>query len=168
MVPRKIFFDLDDVLADFDRGVRELARFHFVDQNNRTDEEDKKMWEAVRNVAHFYLKLKPKPGAKEFFDKLRARYGDKVEILSGIPKPHRHILHATEDKKFWSQAWLDPEVKVNIVYKEGKVDHCHGPEDILIDDLESNIRRWREKGGTGILFTDFESAEKQLKDLDIL
>ncbi|MBR2748631.1 MAG: hypothetical protein IKD97_01940, partial [Firmicutes bacterium] len=59
-------------------------------------------------------------------------------------------------------AWLHPDVKVNIVFKEGKVDYCLGPEYVLIDDLELNIRRWREKGGTGIHFTDIASAEKQL------
>ena len=168
MVPRKIYFDLDDVLADFDGGVRELANFRFADRKHRTKEEDDNMWEAVRKVGHFYLKLRPMPGAREFFRELRKKYGDRVEILSGIPKPHRHIGYATEDKKFWSHAWLDPEVKVNIVYKEGKADFCHGPEDVLIDDLEQNIRRWEEKGGTGILFTDIESAEKQLRELEIL
>ena len=42
------------------------------------------------------------------------------------------------------------------------MDYCFGPEYVLIDDLELNIRRWRQKGGTGIHFTDIASAEKQL------
>ena len=162
MEPLKIFFDLDDVLADFDKGVRELAGFHFADRTHRTKEEDDMMWEAVRRVDHFYLKLDLMPGTKEFFDRVWNRYDGRVEILSGIPKPHRHIQWATEDKIFWSHAWLHPDVKVNIVFKEGKVDYCFGPEYVLIDDLELNIRRWRQKGGTGIHFTDIESAEKQL------
>ena len=100
MEPLKIFFDLDDVLADFDKGVRELAGFHFADRTHRTKEADDMMWEAVRRVDHFYLKLDLMPGAKEFFDRVWNKYDGRVEILSGIPKPHRHIQWATEDKIF--------------------------------------------------------------------
>ncbi len=165
MEPKKIYFDLDNVLADFDEGVRELAGFRFRDRNHRTREEDDQMWDAVRKVDHFYLKLGFIPGAKDFFGEVRGRFGDRVEILSGLPKPHRRIEYAAEDKIFWSHAWLDPEIKVNLVYKEGKADFCLGPEYILIDDLELNIIRWRDKGGTGILFTDTLSAAEQLNEI---
>ena len=41
----KIYFDMDGVLADFDRGIEELCGIKKVDQENTNEEKD------VRNVA---------------------------------------------------------------------------------------------------------------------
>ena len=38
----------------------------------------------------------PRPGAKELFDSLREKYGDKCEILTGIPRKERGIVTAEE------------------------------------------------------------------------
>ena len=94
----KIYFDLDGVLADFDRGVMELAGF---DRNGATANsgiKDDDMWQAIAKVPNFYDKLELIPGAKELFDAVYQKYGDKVEILTGIPKPKRNITTAAEDK----------------------------------------------------------------------
>lgn len=44
-------------------------------------------------------RLKPMSGAIDMYKKLSARYD--CEILSAIPKPHRGIENAGEDKKNW-------------------------------------------------------------------
>jgi len=51
---QKIYFDLDGVLADFDRGVRELCGMEPVDQNNKNKGDDDRLFEAIRAVEHFY------------------------------------------------------------------------------------------------------------------
>ena len=92
MTVEKIYFDMDGVLADFDRGVRELCGMEALDQGTRSPAQDDIMWEAIRKIDHFYDKLELMPGAKEMFDTLREKYGDKVEILTGIPREERGII----------------------------------------------------------------------------
>ena len=127
---RKIYFDLDGVMADFDRGVYELCGMDAF--SHEDDKSDDIMWLRIKEVGHFYDKLELMPGAKELFDDLYAKYGDKCEILSGIPKPRRGITTAGEDKISWVRRMLSKNVKVNIVYKEDKPDYCTGEDCILI------------------------------------
>ena len=164
----RVYFDLDGVMADFDRGVRELCGAEPVDQSCATKEQETALWDAVRKVDHFYDKLELLPGAKEMFDTVYEMYGDRVEILSGIPKPHRKIAFAGEDKTAWVHRVLNPDIKVNIVFKEEKLQKSHGPEDILIDDLARNINDWNEKGGNGILHRSVEGTMARLKELGVL
>ena len=148
----KVYFDLDGVLANFDRGVEELAGFHRggVDANSGVPDDD--MWEAIAKVPHFYDKLELMPGAKEFFDSVYRMFGDKVEILTGVPKPKRNIPTAAEDKANWVHRMLAPDIKVNTVLREEKKNFCTGLDCVLIDDLKKNIDEWEAYGGTGILY----------------
>lgn len=137
---KKIFFDMDGVLADFDRGVRELCGIEPpVQRQERYPGEGDYLWAKVREVEHFYDKLELMSGAKEMFDSLYAEYGDRCEILTGIPKPRRGILSSGEDKTKWVRRLLSEDIKVNIVYREQKGEYCTGEDCILIDDYEKNI-----------------------------
>jgi len=49
-----VFFDMDGVLADFDKGIRELCNISPHKQDEADPEADKKMWDAVKGVEHFY------------------------------------------------------------------------------------------------------------------
>ena len=159
----KIYFDMDGVLADFDGGVARLCGLRPLMQGeHRSKEEDDLMWERIREVPHFYDRLEPMPGAVELFRQLYERYGDKCEILTGIPKPKRGIITAGEDKTAWAHRLLTPEMKVNIVYREEKKDFCTGKDTILIDDLKSNIDDWESFGGTGILHVSADETRSQL------
>ena len=150
---KKIYFDMDGVLADFDGGVTKLCGLRPIKQGeHRSKEEDDLMWGKIREVDHFYDKLEPMPGAVELFHEIYEKFGDKCEILTGIQKPKRGILTAGEDKISWAHRILTPELIVNIVYREEKKNYCTGEDCILIDDLESNIEDWKNHGGTGILY----------------
>ncbi len=168
MEVEKIYFDMDGVLADFDRGVRELCHREPLNQMTSTPEEDLKLWDAIRPIEHFYDLLEILPGSDLMLRSLLKKYGDRCEILTGIPKPHKNIKNAGEDKKKWMARNFGPEIKVNVVFKEQKKERCNGAGCILIDDYPKNIEAWRELGGTGILFTDAESAIQELKELGIL
>lgn len=163
----KIYFDMDGVLADFDRGIRELCHMDSLNQAHKSKEADDAMWEAVKNVAHFYDKLEPIPGALHMFQTLHDKYGDKCEILSGIPKPHRGILTSGEDKTVWTHRLLGEDVVVNIVFREEKKNYVKGLGYILIDDLEKNIKEWNEAGGTGIHFTSTDAVLWEIEELEI-
>ena len=166
---KKIYFDLDGVMADFERGVFELCGLDpFSHEDDHVAGFDDNMWEKIKAIGHFYDKLELMPGAKELFDDLYAKYGDKCEILSGIPKPKRGITTAGEDKRNWVRRMLSKDVRVNIVYKEDKPDYCTGRDCILIDDLPANIIAWEKMGGTGIINTGAEDTREALQEMGIL
>lgn len=152
MIIKKIYFDMDGVLADFNRGIIELCKMEPLDQAHKNPGADDKLWEGVRSVGHFYDKLEPMAGAIEMFNSLYEKYGDACKILSAIPKPKRGIVTAKDDKIQWAHRLLSESLKVNIVYREEKKDFCKGKDCILIDDLEKNIKEWENNGGTGIVF----------------
>ena len=157
----KIYFDMDGVLADFDRGIRELCHMDPLNQASKSKVADDAMWEAVKNTDHFYNKLELIPGAHYMFQTLHDKFGDRCEILSGIPKPYRGILTSGEDKTVWAHRLLGEDVVVNIVFREEKKNYVKGPGYILIDDLEKNIKEWNEAGGTGIHFTNADEVLKK-------
>ncbi len=53
----KIYFDMDGVLADFDRGVTELCNFPYIPQDKKTPEQDDEMWAAIRKSSIFITSL---------------------------------------------------------------------------------------------------------------
>lgn len=51
---KKIYFDMDGVLADFERGINEICGMKMPVQGRSTREEDDRMWQAVKEADHFY------------------------------------------------------------------------------------------------------------------
>ena len=169
MIPKKIFFDMDGVLADFDRGVVELCNMQPIPQGKEWKPGmDEPMWAKVREIDHYYDKLEIMPGAKEMFDTIYEKYADKCEILTGIPKPKRGILTAGEDKINWIRRLFSGDIVINIVYREQKPDYCSGKDCILIDDLEVNIEEWEKMGGTGIVHRSAEETLRVLKGMGVI
>lgn len=165
---RKIYFDMDGVLADFDKGLLEFCHLSPISQSEKTESQDTEMWNAIRQVEHFYDKLKPMPGAMEMFRVIYEKYGNRCEILTGIPKKKRGIVTAGEDKIAWAHRILTPDIVVNIVYAEDKKNFCTGSDCVLIDDMSKNINAWINSGGTGILFESFELTMKLLREKGIV
>ena len=123
----KIYFDMDGVLVDFNRGVKELCTLSPLKQGEKNSaERDDRMWEKIREVDHFYDRLEPMEGALEMFRIIYQKYGDRCEILTGIPKSKRGIWGAGEDKTLWVHRLLSEKVTVNIVYREEKKNFCTG------------------------------------------
>ena len=169
MEVKKIYFDMDGVLADFEKGIRELCHMEPQSQNGKRSKKlDDLMWETIREVDHFYDRLDLLPGAKELFDTVYGKYGDRCEILTGIPREERGIVTAKDDKISWTRRLLSETVKVQTVCRKHKINFCTGPETILIDDREKTITEWQEKGGTAILHTTPEETTRELKQLGIL
>lgn len=164
----KIYFDMDGVLADFEEGVRVLCGMEPLNQADYNPELEKIMWERIKDAEHFYDRLQMMPGARELFRRVYEKYGDRCEILTGIPKEKRGILTAAEDKTNWMRRVLSKDIKMNTVLRKEKVNFCTGPEDILIDDFAKTINEWTSKGGTGILYRNAEETIKKLEEAGIL
>ncbi len=170
MEVEKIYFDMDGVLADFERGVKEICGITPPSQNGGEHEPgyDDEMWDAIKKTPHFYDYLELMPGAKDMFDAVYSKYGNKCEILTGIPKPRRGIVNAAEDKKTWVKRLLSEDIIVNVVFREEKPQFCHGKGCILIDDMEKNIREWTDMGGTGIVNVSADKTMGRFKELGII
>lgn len=164
----KIYFDLDGVLADFDRGLTELCGMGHVDQNMKNDAVDEEMFSGMRRVGNFYYQLKPIEEGVALFRKVREKYGDRCEILSGIPRPERGVVTAKDDKFAWVKRELGEDVAANIVLRREKILYCTGKNDFLVDDFVKNIGEWENAGGTGVFCPDAGTAEKTLIELGIL
>ena len=165
-----IYLDMDGVLANFERGVKELCGIEPLSQNGKRQDLqlDALMWERIRETEHFYDRLELMPGAKELFDRIYEKYGDQCEILTGIPREENGIVTAEQDKRNWTCRMLSDTVKVHAVCRKQKQNYCRGPEDILIDDREKTIREWNGAGGTGILHVSAEDTFRQLKNMNLL
>ncbi len=164
----RIYFDMDGVLANFAKGIRDFGGFDPAVQGESNEKLDDLIWDIVRRTEHFYDRLEPIPGSFELFRSLYDKYGDDCQILSAVPKPKRNIPETGDDKRRWVARLLSPEIQVNIVLRKEKPDYCTGKNSILIDDYDKNIKEWEEMGGTGILFTSAEETEKKLKELHVL
>lgn len=157
-----IYLDMDGVLANFDKGIREMCGMEPMGQDSKDDDI---MWARAKEAGHFYDKLEPLPGAIEMYNVLTKIPGVRVEILTGIPKSRRGLDTAGEDKTNWAHRYLSPYLKVNIVYTEEKPKFVTGKDCVLIDDLKKNIDNWEAMGGTGILHTSANETLNILKKL---
>lgn len=156
----KIYFDLDGTLADFDKYLYDHCGIDPLPQEKR-EREGIDVWDEVRSIPHFFYRLEVMKGMKELFDELYDKYGDKVEILTGVPKPSRNLPTVKEDKINWVRKNLSDKIKVNTVRRKEKKEFCKGKGCILIDDYNENINDWKSKGGTAILYeTPFKTRMK--------
>lgn len=163
-----IYFDMDGVLVDFNRGQEEILKIDIVHQDHKKPGDDDLLFSKMREYDHYYLMLKPIEGSLSLFNKVYEKYGGKCRILTGVPKANRGIINASSDKKAWVEKYLSKEIIVNTVLRKEKVQFVKGRGSILIDDFSKNIKEWREAGGTGIRFISAKETEEELIKLGIL
>ena len=163
-----IYFDMDGVLVDFNRGQEEILKIDVVHQEHKKPGDDDLLFSKMREYDHYYYMLKPIEGSLSLFNKVYEKYGDKCRILTGVPKANRGIINASSDKKAWVEKYLSKDIVVNTVLRKEKIEYVKNKGSILIDDFSKNIKEWRERGGTGILFVSPEDTEKELRKMGIL
>lgn len=155
---RKIFIDMDGVLADFDAWKRTV-------QAERPEvNDDETLWEVVKDYDHFYLHLPVCPDAPALMQYLRS-LDTPLCILTALPR-RRVIPNSAEDKEAWIRKHIDPSIEFRIgPYAVDKQNHCEGEGHVLIDDSRLNIPQWNAKGGHGILFHNLDQTLKELDSL---
>lgn len=157
----KIYLDLDGVFADFWGEVCNIF--------GKEPENNKMIWDRLKDVPNLFLNLKPLPYTKVMFNAIYSKYGNKCEILSSVPHPNNFLVTAPDNKRNWVKKHLNDKIVVNIVNNHSeKQKFCKGKNYILIDDYIKNINEWTSKGGIGILHDNWNKTYIELVKMGIL
>ena len=146
-----LFCDLDGVLVDFDRGIKELTGSY---SNDLTPNE---MWPLVAKANSFFTNL-PWMNDGEYLWLNITTYNPT--ILTGIP----YGGWAGQQKRDWCATNLGEDISVIPCWSREKP--LYGIKgDILIDDQIKAKDGWEEMGG---IFIHHTSAEETLDDLEFV
>jgi 5'-nucleotidase len=149
---RKLYIDLDGVMADFDRYFVES----FGVASNTLD--DPTLWKWINGHGNFFRNLPLCEGAVDFFNSVRHL---NPTILTACPKTNYTV--AAVQKRAWVYENLSADITViPMMGGKNKVLFMHSPGDVLIDDFEKNCIPWREHGGIAIQHKNFVTTTKQL------
>lgn len=145
---RRIFLDLDGVMADFDAHFEKL--FGMSPEAYCNQFGDDGMWVRIHETPDFFRSLPPMPGALEYFRSI-LRFYNPV-ILTACPKDR--YKDVAEQKHGWVREHLGPAWFVcPTAGGSSKPRFMQHPGDILIDDFERNTKAWEKAGGVAILHT---------------
>ena len=148
---RKLFLDLDGVLADFDRGVRAVT-------GKRPEALSvKAMWRALAKAPDFYNTLDFMEDALLLWDYCRPHV---PTILTGLPLGS----WAPDQKRRWVARMLGPDVPI-ITCMSREKHRWSGPGHVLVDDRASLRDAWERAGGD---FVHHVSAERSIAALKAL
>lgn len=147
------YVDLDGVLADFDRGIKDLTGLY------PSEQPVKDMWRAAARHENFFGTLHFMSDGQKLWDYVK-KYNPT--ILTGVPIGK----WAPSQKREWVARNIGTEVPVITCWSRDK--HLHAKEgDILIDDREKARDPWVSVGGVFILHTDTQNTIRQLKNMGL-
>jgi hypothetical protein len=149
-IERKVFIDLDGCLADCAKGAADfnhltLEEFESYGWNN-------KYWSNVINngdIKKFFANLEWMPNGKKllaWFDNRKIPY-----IFLSRPVGPPNTEECIAGKKLWLKKNGLGGIPAIFAFNK---DEYVGNSNILIDDLDDNIKSWNVAGGIGILYED--------------
>jgi len=152
---RRIFCDMDGVLADFD------AHHEAVFGIRPSKADDDVDWAKVRAVHGFYQAIPPMPDMMQLWSGISHL---EPTILTGVPSG---VEEATHNKLAWVQKHLGDHVRVICCRSREKSLHMR-PGDIIIDDWGKYRHLWEERGGIWILHTSAEASLRELSAMGVI
>lgn len=161
---RKIFLDLDGVMADFEK--------HFADcfdgkepPSKANGVDDAEMWALVHGHGSFFRTMPWCEGAIDFYRTATIIHGFKFIILTAASK--QHYAEMAIQKRDWVREKLPKDLMFLPVWgSSSKTLFMQNPGDILIDDYKKNCDRWEKAGGIAIHHTDnFDETLFQLLEI---
>lgn len=155
----KLFVDLDGVLADLDRYVRE----EFGAKLGVSKDKDNLIWGEInarreQGIPVFSI-LEMMPDAQVLWDFVKP-YHPNILTATG-----RNYKSGKAEKRAWVQQHLRGYDQIITVPKSMDKAKFAAPNHILIDDRMQSIGPWRKAGGIGILHKSAIDTIKQLREL---
>lgn len=136
-----VYFDMDGVLANFDKLVREMGGI------------DNLPWLEVRG---FFRMLEP-IGKPNNTIELLQNLGYQVYILSKVEVRDSDGQQRAKDKINWCKEFLPSLPTENVIivpYHESKLDYLKSDirTSVLLDDYKVNLKEWHDLGGYAVKF----------------
>ena len=147
----RLFLDADGVLADFDRGAKELLGMsprQFIARHGRGE-----FWKRLAGAKNFYGLLFEMPDARRLFDAVKHL---EPTILTGLPLGS----WAAPQKVEWAAEHF-PGVPIITCLASDKHRHMH-PGDVLVDDREKHRQAYE---AAGVVFVHHKNADDSLRQL---
>lgn len=158
----RIYIDMDGVLANLQKTL--IDKFGEDYKELSADV----MWSNIRdNEINFFFNLDCYDMSQNFVETILEKYSDShyVSILTALPWPTGNLISAAKDKERWIRKFIHDTIPVHtIIGGANKPQYINNPGDILIDDTQVVIGKWRNKGGIGILHTSFETSLLELEN----
>jgi len=171
-----VFCDMDGVLVDFLRGVKEQTGYDWNKPSKNKEEKRARGNAAFESGSQFWINLPP---MNDYLDLWSFISPTNPHILTAVPRGFEgeppspsSIKYAKEGKWIWSERYLVvPYSRFKAVLREEKqlfatsVVNDIVISNILIDDHAENIKEWNNNRGIGILHTSADDTIKKLKQL---
>jgi 5'(3')-deoxyribonucleotidase len=166
----RIYLDIDGVLADFVGATAKLYDFDPCvvtcwDYYPLIGTTEGKFWNGIRDAGRYFWKhIQPYPWMSELFDECRRR-GD-VTLLTAPPPRVDVRSEMITGRIEWIHYWFGDDFYDYFV--GCRKERLAADDAVLIDDSDSNCRRFSHKGGRSILFPqpwneNRDSAEDRVK-----
>ena len=159
-VIKRIFVDMDGVLADFNTGVENLTGREFPNTDAGHNDYDERKEELTNK--RLFRNLPPMPDMYDLIAYIR-HTGLPWEILTAAGVINRELV--VFDKNEWIREYVSPSVVVTCTMTGSQKGMFAIKGSVLIDDRKKNLEAWEKHGGIGILHTSAEDTIKQLKEL---
>ncbi len=160
-----IFCDLDGVLANFVKGVKELIPDYTEERYNQDSKYRSKMWSAINKYSKeggkLWAELDKMPDADKLWNYIK-KYNPEILTATGDPK-----YGAGDQKLEWFPKNFGSGTKINLVRKSSDKAQYASPAHILIDDMSKSINPWKTAGGIGILHTSAAKTISELRKLGV-
>lgn len=159
---RRVFVDLDGVMADFDTHFRNLFDCDPPSKKLPTSIDDDKMWAFIYSHGSFFETMPLFEKTKYFWSFLVLNGLDPI-ILTAASKQYYPVV-AKQKMKWVREHFGEQVLCIPCSGSSSKHLFLQNPGDILIDDYERNIQRWNDAGGVGIHHTgDYQETIENLK-----
>jgi len=143
-----IYVDLDGILTDFAKLYKELF------QRDAYKDDPFTVNQFCLQVPHFFRILPMNPDGLDLFYTLKDKY--KIIFLT---TPMQGMNECRGDKIEWVRQNLG---EFDVFFSNNKAEYVLDSESILIDDMEYNLKPWRDAGGTGIKYPQRKEKILQL------
>jgi hypothetical protein len=155
----QIFLDSDGVLFDFDNHTKKYT--NGVHPSNIPDSE---LWKILNAVEDFWFTMPIFPWAVDLVNFVKTEFYHDPIVITGCPKCNFDFASEQKLKKY---KHYFPDIHVITCLSKNKPIHMKKINDVLLDDMRKNIKRWNAAGGRGILFKNYETAKEDLLTLKV-